>query len=624
MSRFLAIDWDSNEVRFVLAQVGKNSVRVEKTGSASYSVVECKDVSSPEDSSKPDEDDEIDHTQSPTGNDDNALKDAGRPDTRESFAEKVGRTLRTLLKEEQIPSAKLLVAASRSNVEVLQLEFPKADEQDYPDLVRNRVLMESSTYLEGQPLDYLPLVGDGPTRRIMSVSTSRAQLNDIRSMVSPRRPARIELRAAALAEFFRDTQHNDVSQQETDEAEPVDSFPVLLIQEVCDEVNLVVCRKGEIVYLRTFRVPPELVGAERNTRLVAEIVRTLAVAVDHPESAPIEQVYYFDQEEVAEISDVSPASFEPGESTNHGDVSDKGSPFDCGDEIRAQLASQGISLIRFNPFASVTGNVSVDRPGRFAPLLGMLLAEQEQRKPLIDLVHPRKKPTPPNYLLYLIALVFLALSLAGYAWHWNREELARLKSDLAKLENQRDQVAVFIRNEQPLYQVLNMAIQWDTAYGVVVLDELRDITLRVPKAPELIVTRLAYSGNVRGRPAFILGGKVVSAAVYQRFYQSLTSDGSHTIQTAGPKKLTDGGGFTHEFSAQIFCTRRPFTAYWQSLPQALQQISNQKPEFYDFQMSSAANRSSSPKQLSPTGSGIPPKSPNTPISTPVKPQRKTK
>ncbi len=609
MSRILAIDWDSKEVRFVLAQVGKNAVRVEKTGSAAIVFEDELSeetgliASSEEELAATQETGGSDRTESASGNDESAQGDSAVERVKNpkvSRVERIGQTLRALLKSERIPSAKLLVGASRANVEVLQLDFPKVDEQDYPDLVRNRVLTESTTYLEGQPLDFLPLLGSGPTQRVMSVSTSRTQLSDIKTIVSPRRVARIELRAAALVEFFRDSLQTTVTDEEDDSAEPTDSFPVMLVQEVCDEVNLVVCRGGDIMYLRTFRVPPELAGMERSDRLVAEIVRTLAVAIDHPDSAPIEQIYFFDQEDVKSESDE--------ESSDDQDTSLPASTqndFDTTQAIQEQLARQGISLVRFNPFSSVVSEGEVERPGRFAPLLGMLLAEQEQRQPLIDLIHPRKKPTPPNYILYLVAIIFFVLCLAGYGWYWSREELASQKKEIAKLEKQRDQLASFIRNEQPLYQILNTAIQWDTAYGVVVLDELRDITLRVPKAPELIVTRLAYSGSVRGRPAFIISGKVASSAAYQRFYQNLTSDGSHTIQTAGPKKLTSGGGFSHEFSAQIFCQRRPMAAYWKNLPVSVQQISNMKPEFYDFQTSRAAGRSAQTKPQVPASGSAP-------------------
>ncbi|MDO5552403.1 MAG: hypothetical protein Q4G68_01455 [Planctomycetia bacterium] len=536
MARILAVDWDSEQIRFLLGNVTGDSVTIVKAGCAYLGESVGRGVSAEGVSNE--------------GRDESELDSA--PSDVKPHGPEVGQVLKSLLRQEHVGKGELALALARSDVEVLYLTLPVVSEGELPDLVQNQVLRESTTYLEGQPLDFLPLGLSEKDKalRVMSVSMTRIQLDETRLSLQPasRRPKRLEFRPLALYEFFR----AGVIPLPR-EADSFSTAPVLILQEVADEVNLLVYGPDGPVYVRAFKRLSKVSGEEMLDRLAAEIRRTLSTSFEEENAPEIHRLIAFG--------------------------SDDDVPFFS--RLEAKLAPMGLEVVMYNPFemSGISCQCQVpDEVGRYAPLVGMLLASRKKTRPVLDLLHPRQKPKPPNYpLMILVFLLISGLTVASL-WWLNERELSRRAKELAALEKEKATLIGQIRQVSPAWQVLSRAKAWDRNQGVLLLDELRDLTLRIPKAPDLTITRLAWSNAVRNRTAFIISGKVTSLAVYQQFYFALTSDKSHTIVTAGPKVLTNEGGFTHEFSVQVFCHARSWNDFYKQLPAELQKISNNYPE----------------------------------------------
>ena len=140
---------------------------------------------------------------------------------------------------------------------------------------------------------------------------------------------------------------------------------------------------------------------------------------------------------------------------------------------------------------------------------------------------------------------------------------------------------------QPQYAVLDSALGWDRA-GVNVLDTLRDILLRLPPAPDMLISRMAYNqfDPMYNSPVFILSAKITEPQVYSRFLRNMTSDNAYRVNSNGPVQTPSATDdetqrlSEYNFTAVILCTRRAPRDYLGRLPADLQEVSNQRPEFY--------------------------------------------
>ncbi|MBQ2790764.1 MAG: hypothetical protein IJE97_14105, partial [Thermoguttaceae bacterium] len=634
MARILAIDWDGVEARFALGSVQKDRLIVWKAGSApivdaAAAVAEAEkeaeaddeddedagfvpSTGDDEDENVPpewDEDDEgddspieivetagvkkapvFDEDDEEEEDDDPRVVSATRRKKGESFkTSPLATTLKNLLREHRVGSATVVYSAERGDLDVLYTTVPLASDAETPELVLNQALREWTAFdAKTQPLDYLPLgtpsrVG---TRSVVAVSIARDKQRRVRETLigATRAPSKIELREPSLAEFLR----ADFCKLAFDE-------PTLLIQALCDEVNLTLCdAEKNVLYFRSFKVATDLPAPALARRIREEIARTLAVGIaDLPEDVAVRKALFFSDASSLSAAALG-ADYDDSDADEHASITEIGEDeedaasvvvesLQLGEHLARELEGEEIELEFANPFR-VPGvqlkTLEPENPGRFASLLGMLLAERPQYRPAIDLLHPREKPKPPKYWAIVVAFLILAGAGFGAAWNWNKAELERERAAVAELQQKAQKEYQYALRKQPLANVLMRANNWRDRQGVVVLDELRDIALRIPGAPDLVVTRLGYLANQNGRPTFIIQAKIKSTAVYQTFRQSLTADRSHSVLGRGPVPNRGGGGYPYMFDARIVCQRRAAQTFVAKLPPELRQISNNMPEYF--------------------------------------------
>ena len=626
MARILAIDWDGVEARFALGSVQKDRLIVWKAGSApivdaAAAIAEADEEADDEDedagfvpssvdgenvAAEDDEDDDspieivetagvkkapvFDEDDEEEEDDDPRVVSTTRRKKGESFkTSPLATTLKNLLRENRVGSATVVYSAERGDLDVLYTTVPLATDAETPELVLNQALREWATFdAKTQPLDYLPLgtpsrVG---TRSVVAVSIARDKQRRVRETLigATRAPSKIELREPSLAEFLR-----------ADFCKLTFAEPTLLIQALCDEVNLTLCdAEKNVLYFRSFKVATDLSAPALARRIREEIARTLAVGIaDLPEDAAVRKALFF-----SDASSLSAASsgvdYDDSDADEHASITEIGEDeedaasvvvgsLQLGEHLARELEGEEIELEFANPFR-VPGvqlkTLEPENPGRFASLLGMLLAERPQNRPAIDLLHPREKPKPPKYWAIVVAFLVLVGAGFGAAWKWNKTELDRERAAVGELQKKAQTEYQLALRKQPLANVLMYANNWRDRQGVVVLDELRDIALRIPSAPDLVVTRLGYLANQNGRPTFIIQAKIKSTTVYQTFRQSLIADRSHSVIGRGPVPNRNGGGYPYMFDARIVCQRRAPQTFVAKLPPELRQISNKMPEYF--------------------------------------------
>lgn len=546
MARFLAVDWDHSEVRYLYGTYAGDQLILLKSGSASLAEpekAEPADGGGEPQEEEPDGAETAELQETPK-----SRRGAEQPAGKDAASIRRGRILKELLRRDSVPAAPMLIALPRDRAELLNLSLPRLAESELPDIVKNQVLRDGTAYIEGHPLDFIPLAaeGEGGTGKVFSASISRIELRNLRafSAAAGRKPASIGLRLTAPAEFVR-------SGRLTRDGE------YLLVQEGSDELNFAVFRDREPVYFRTVQIDPSLSDAQRAVRLAAEIVRTVQIAAGEE---PITRVLIFGAEgEYAALADA--------------------------------LEKENLTLETADPFIlpGITAKPGVTaRAALLAPLVGSLLARREKKtRPILDFLHPRQMPKPPNYALPFVLFLLILAGVFAYLWHWNKKDLLRLNNEAAQLAQTLSGVQAEYGQLQPQYAILDSALGWDRT-GVNVLDTLRDILLRLPPAPDMLISRMAYNqfDPMYNSPVFILSAKITEPQVYDRFLRDMTSDNAYRVNSNGPVQTPSATDdetqrlSEYNFTAVILCTRRAPRDYLGRLPADLREVSNQRPEFY--------------------------------------------
>jgi hypothetical protein len=461
-----------------------------------------------------------------------AVRDVGiAPIDSEEFGsplDALSMAVHSLCKEEKIGSCPILLSLGRSNVEWLQQKLPPCKETEISLLLKNQVLREISGSTEADPVDYLLLESSSEGHRVLGLTISqkyrRSLTRAFRALGYP--PMRIGFRAANVAELIL---HNP----ELLGAEVAE--PRLVVNTVGDDVDLIILADQRIAAVRSFRLPAESpqkdvsADTQRTLALADEIERTLMIGPEGSDPLPIQHIILF------------------------GDGSET--------KLPKHLAKIGLTVQVWNPLTlpNVSAPPSVNEPEKFAPLIGSLLVQAQKRKPVIDFLHPKEAPKPPNYTRpILLALALLGI-LCGGLYYWNLTEIRRLETQLAAIKNEHAEVAAELRQVTPGAMVL-----WQThireTQNVVWLDVLKDLSEVLPSGTDLVVSQMTFtSGPINNNPRFAgsitLHGMARDPEVLRKLQHDLHTSGRYWMQNPEPRPNPAGGGYPWWFRTTIYRLR---------------------------------------------------------------------
>ncbi|HID77666.1 MAG TPA: hypothetical protein EYP56_16930, partial [Planctomycetaceae bacterium] len=461
MSRYLAVEWDQSEVRLAAAASGAGGTVIERAVSIPRGPV--------------------------AGGDRNA--DQGPPE------EELGERIRQALAG--IGRADTLVAVGRASVELRQLSVPPAPAEELPDMVRFQALREFNAMEENWLLDFVPLqLESDEEQAVLAAAMSPETFHQIQGacQAAGLKPRRMILRpfgAASLVRRSRPDLANGVR---------------LLVDLLEDESDLTAVADGQVVFLRTARLPGDpLASAEAAGALVAEIRRTVAAVRNQMGGRAVDSIVLFGA----------------------------GDPYlALAEKVHEQLERPCES---FDPLSGLRLGRAVEKdppahPGRFAPLLGMLLDEAEERPPATDFLHPRRPPEPPSRRnLYAgIGLAVALVVLVGLGWGWLHAQ--SLRQDIKRLAAQANRLDKDVARATKLVQAAKAIRQW-TEQQTVWLDELRWLSEHFPPAEDAMLVNLELAPG-RGRPQMDMEGLARDTAALQAMDRAL-GDQRHRVVGEG-------------------------------------------------------------------------------------------
>ena len=516
MPRFLAVDWDGSEVRFVLVNQNKDKLSVLQVGS--------EPIETPEETTNND-------TETPKRD--------------------IGATLQRALKSNRIVGGINLYALSSSYADVMYFTLPPAKADEIPELLKNQAVRELPNFLEPQPIDYISL-NHVPTeqRHVLAVSLNRVQSKAIQAIgrAAHRKPAKIEYRPAAAAALLI---NGGVLEQ--------DAPPLLLVNLLADELDLIVIVENKIVYVRSVKIPENLKSDDSTERIFSEITRTIAVGLQDVSDEQIGSVYIF---------------------AGEGELS----------ELVEKLNNLSLEVHCVDPLslAQVRTKNLPPYPGRYAALLGMVICEAVGKKPEIDLLHPKSKPQPPSYARYAL-LMFLLLGVVLWGLHsWNQRTLKNLRTKRDTLRKEYDKLRTDYANVLPQYTVLSNASVLDTQ-DAVWLDTIRDIIDLFPGQEDMVVNQMRFiSGPIPNDPysAYYSGRIEIRAvvrdlSVLPTLKMKLEAKQLYRLVPQTPVQNSVGGGFpwTHNFTIRCLKQSNPAN-YLLSQPEEIKLESQKQPEVY--------------------------------------------
>ena len=456
----LAIDWDNDELRLVAAQCSGRSVKV-----TDARVIPIAD-----------------------GNVDDALRRA--------------------VAERGLQNTDTLIAIGRGRAELRELQLPPVPDDELPDMVRFQAIRSFASAGDSATVDFLVTKRTESGIEIIAAAVGPSSLASIQETCEAAElpVKRIALRPLAAAALYL------ISRP------PKGNGDTVLIDLLADDAEIVVARGGDVIFVRTVRMPA--VDAGRGRALAGELKRSLMAcgssgSIDRVILWGLESVHSHEKQMLAEASG------------SHVEVVN---PFDLVDLDR---------------------NVSLpDHVGRLAPLVGLLAADGSEGNRLIDFLNPRERhvETPSSFRRALLIGVPIAAALLLAFGVYRKikgldRQIAELKSANAALQPEVDRAKESIARTETVDEFLDGDVNW--------LKEIRRMAMNMPPSDQMIVRGVSVTANTRGGGGTLkVEGGVVSPSTIDAFEQALR-DESHQVKGDGASEQKTEDAYRWGFTESI-------------------------------------------------------------------------
>ncbi|MGE0375061.1 MAG: hypothetical protein AB7I48_01450 [Planctomycetaceae bacterium] len=413
----------------------------------------------------------------------------------EPAAVELGRRLGEVLTNQKATRARLLIGLGRGALETVEFTVPAAEESELPLLVRNLAMRNLSSINDETVLDFLASPPRGDRSRDVTAMTVR---DDVRQELD----RLTEAAGTAAARIL---------------VRPYELQPLLNDAALASQVVLIVCSSSQVVDMllvhpegwrlaRSIRIAETSSPSASAGQAVNEIRRTLfSLPIEDFDATHIDRIVLF-----ADPDELQPLATELG------------TALDAPVQRQHPFADPRVRIQSLPAAAS-----------EFAPLVGMLLNEAEGRHP-IDFLNPRQPPQPINRRKALLTGAAVVGALFAGAAYIVSGQFAEIDEHNAALIVRRNELKGLVKEVQPKLQLAKALEAWENS-RISWLDELRDLTLRMPPSSDLTVQRFSASPS-RGTEATItFSGESRSPDVVAQMEQSLRDD-HHRPKTPGVRE----------------------------------------------------------------------------------------
>lgn len=411
---------------------------------------------------------------------------------------KLGQQLAAALASHQVGRSETLVAVGRASIELRQLSLPPAPAEELPDLVRFQALRQFTTINEQWAIDFVVVdAGTSETCEVLTAAISPEMVAQIRETCEAAEltAKRLVLRPFSAASLLR-------RQRPAEE----DSC-LLMVDLLADEADLTVTLKNQVILTRTVRLAAGGDAVAQSRALLGEIRRTVAAGRNQLRGRRIERVVL------------------------------------CGSGDEQVLLKEAIEtelsypVETFDPFDGIRlgGQLEAARPtspGRFAPLIGMLLDEAAGAQHAVDFLHPRQKPKPPNRFKRLSLVVGLAATVLLAIVFVIGNELTKLDQQIEELTQQSKSLDEPVKRAR--MRINDAARIEEFVQGDFVwLDELHRLSQELPSADQVVLTQMLLSVRTPAGGQLILDGNARSPGDLEQVQTALRQSQRTVLSRGG-------------------------------------------------------------------------------------------
>jgi hypothetical protein len=183
---------------------------------------------------------------------------------------------------------------------------------------------------------------------------------------------------------------------------------------------------------------------------------------------------------------------------------------------------------------------------------------------LLDFLHPKRPPAPPNYYrraaVYVGALVVLAF-MGGYqAWETHQES----QDQLATMRAELDAATTRLNKVKQKQAVVEAIWNWETD-NVNWLDELYDLARRFPNGRDATIRRMTVSPGSNGQLVIDLSVQVRDPEVITQMGNELR-DAYHDVRSKGVSEQSSSTDYPWSFETRITLRKRDTEEYRKNAP----------------------------------------------------------
>ncbi len=229
-AKVLALEWDGREARVVVATPRGSEVVVEEAFAIDISGVAADDT---------------------VGD-----------------SQEVGRRIAEVLTEHGLKGCDALVGLGRASIELRLMSLPPAPPEEIPDMVRFQALQAFTAIGEDWPLDFVELKVQDDAVNVLAAVLSPKQVDQILRVcaASELKPRCLVLRPFAAASLLNRSQ---VVAAGTN---------ALIVDMLADGADLTAVAQGQVVFMRTVRLPATPDKDVQVRALLSEVRRTIGAA----------------------------------------------------------------------------------------------------------------------------------------------------------------------------------------------------------------------------------------------------------------------------------------------------------------------------------------------------------
>lgn len=487
MANLIALDWDSHELRAVIARSTNNA----------FSVVDAVSVAIADDS-----------------------------------AETVTAAIRKLLDDHGIGKgkAKALVTIGRGKSELRQLMLPPVPENELPDMVRLQAMQTFAGIGDNTIVDFLPLPSADGTTPVLAAAVAPATMKLVSSIIEGAglELERVALRPVAAAALY---QISASKSQSLDDSSIVGD--VVLVDMLADDVEIVVMRGRRVMFVRSVRMPQE--SADRPSQIAGELRRSL-MACGINTSSTSQKVVIWGQSKTHDAERVKMS-----ESLGcRVSTLDPLSLVDMSGAKRASAGTMSSDQTHTGRFAPLIGLLAADATAH--PTFGSPY--------LVDFLNPRKtievKRDNRKWIAVGAAIAAAALFAGFGAWSSLRTRDAKIKTlelELALMKPKVEMATANIERTELVDKFLDGNVIW--------IEELARTAKQMPPAEVSILKSVSAVAPPReGGGKLTLTGAAKSPVVVDQLDTALRDD-THIVVGAGSTDLGEKEAYRWGFRETI-------------------------------------------------------------------------